>query len=78
LSTPLPPVFQSISISNDAVVLIWSSVAGKNYQLQSTENLNQQTWTNTLAPVNAGGPTAGITDTVGTSTQLFYRVLLLP
>jgi hypothetical protein len=77
-STPPPPVFQSISISNDVVLLTWSSVAGKNYQLQSTEDLNQQNWTNSLPPVNAVGPTAGVSDSVGTSTQRFYRVLLLP
>jgi hypothetical protein len=72
------PFLQSIAISNGYVVLVWSAVPGRSYQLQSTPELGGTNWSDLLAPVQAGGPTATAIDTDVVSTQRFYRLLMLP
>jgi hypothetical protein len=74
----VPPVFQSISITNGNVTLIWSSVNGRNYRLQYCDDLTSTNWTDIAPEVTASGTTASLTTPMGESTQRFYRVFLLP
>ena len=74
----VPPVFQSISVTNGNVTLIWSSVHGRNYRLQYSDDLIGTNWTDIAPDVTASGPTASLTSLVGEALQRYYRVFVLP
>jgi uncharacterized repeat protein (TIGR03803 family) len=77
LETPSPPVFQSIIRSSGTFTFAWSTAAGRTYQIQYTTNLNQTLWSNFGTSIVAGGSTLTASDAI-TSTQRFYRIVLLP
>jgi hypothetical protein len=58
------------------LTMVWSSVAGRTYQVQYSANAKPTNWS-LLATVPATGPTASIAETI-TGPQRFYRVVLLP
>jgi hypothetical protein len=74
----LPPAFQPIICSPAGVTLTWSSVSGRTYRLQYTEDLSHPNWSNVVPDLPATGPTICVTNDVGASTQRFFRVILLP
>lgn len=76
LSLPLPPVFKSVVKTNGIVTLVWSTVATQTYQLQYTTNLAQPSWTNIGGGVVATNGTMTASDSIGTDSQRFYRVVL--
>ena len=71
------PVIESVALAGDSVVLTWSAVSGKSYRLQFTEGLENAKWNDVLPQVLATGPTATITNAIGSAPQRFYRVLLV-
>jgi hypothetical protein len=73
-----PPVVQSISVSNDIVVITWSAVAGRNYSLERNDNCDGTNWTEVPPTVPANGSTATATDAVAGAIQRFYRIVLRP
>ena len=77
--TPAPmPVILSFGLTNQVVIISWSSVAGATYGLQHATNLYNAIW-NSLSPeLTAAGPTASQTNAVGDAPQQFYRVMLVP
>jgi hypothetical protein len=76
-SAPMP-VILSFGLTNQVVIISWSTVAGATYGLQHATNLYNAIW-NSLAPeVTATGPTASQTNAVGNAPQQFYRVMLVP
>jgi len=76
--TNVPPMIQMVSLSNGIVTVAWSAVADRSYRLQSKDALSDINWVDCSPDVIATGPTATATDTVGSATQRFYRVYLLP
>jgi hypothetical protein len=73
--TPLAaPAIQSASLSGSTVQLTWTGVSGLQYQVQYVTNLTQANWV-ALASATATGSTMTTTDTVGTNTARFYRIL---
>lgn len=57
----------------------WCSSSNGTYRLQYCEDLGSANWTDVLPDVQAAGPTATATNTIGSATeQRFYRVFLLP
>jgi hypothetical protein len=73
------PVFTNVSKTGGTVSLSWSSTAGKNYEVQSSSNLQTGGWTVLQGSVPSGGATTSYQDTTfGTATQKFYRVRELP
>jgi hypothetical protein len=78
LPTVVPPTFQSISITNGEVTLIWSAVNGRNYRLQYSDDLSATNWIDIAPDVTAPGPAASLTSPVGEAMQRYYRVFLLP
>jgi uncharacterized repeat protein (TIGR03803 family) len=72
-----PPVIQSVAHTNDTLTLVWSTVAGQTYQVQSTTNLNRTAWTNIGMSIMAGSSTLSRSDIIS-NTQRFYRIVLLP
>jgi hypothetical protein len=69
---------QSLVRTGGSYSLNWTAMAGPNYQLQYTTNLNQGTW------LNLGGTLVGtngiltVTDPSPTDPQRFYRLQMLP
>jgi hypothetical protein len=78
LITPVSaPVFQSVSKTGTVALLSWSSVSGKNYQLQYKTNLTQSSWINLGSPILASNVTTIASDSTATNSQRFYRVGLI-
>lgn len=73
-----PPVFQSITLSEGSVTLIWTTVAGRNYRLQYNSDFTGTNWTDITPDIPASGPTTSFTAPVRESDQRFYRVSVLP
>jgi len=72
------PAFQAATITNGTLNLRWSTEARGMYQLQCTSDLSSSNWTNLDSVVIATGATLNTTDSITTSPQRFYRVVLLP
>ena len=77
LTMVAPPVFRAVTQTGGTMNLTWSATAGQRYQVQYKTSLSQTGWTN-LAVVTATNSTAGVSDTLNTSAQRFYRTLWLP
>jgi len=79
LSVPMPAAFKAVAITNGAVTLTWSAVAGQTYQLQYSTDLTQSNWTDLGKLIF---PTNGVVTTTDSNAaafpQLFYRVVLFP
>ncbi len=71
-----PPAFQSITLSNNTVVLTWSATAGQVYQFQVSTNLASTNWISLGSSTTATNATMSTTDTnaVTGSAQRFYRI----
>ena len=77
LSDPAP-VLLSVKLTNNAVKLSWSAVAGRNYQLQSNGDLRQNVWSNVGLPVMATNSIVVAIDQSPLAARRFYRVEMLP
>jgi uncharacterized repeat protein (TIGR03803 family) len=75
---PSPPLLHVAVQSNGMLTLTWSAVPGRNYQLQSKLNLGSTTWSNVGNPLLATSETVETSTAIDSSSQLFYRVILLP
>jgi len=79
LSVPMPAVFQPVTQTDDgALAFTWSAVAGQAYQLQYNTDLTSSNWINLGDAVMATNGTMSASDTIGSDSQRFYRVVLLP
>jgi hypothetical protein len=72
-----PPVFQEVTRSGNSLLLTWSAVPGRSYQLQFLTNLPSTDWT-TLPAEMATNPVITVSGPLGPEPQRFYRVVLLP
>jgi hypothetical protein len=72
------PVLQSASLTSGLITLTWSGIANSSYQVQSASDLSHPNWTNVAAAVTASGEVVSASEPIGTATQQFYRVILLP
>ena len=76
---PLPvPEFLSATRSNNTIRLIWSTMSGLVYQVQSSSSMNPTNWSNVGGTLTAAGSTLSASNVFGVATQRFYRVLLVP
>jgi uncharacterized repeat protein (TIGR03803 family) len=71
----IPPAFQSITKTNGQIVLTWCIMPGQAYQLQYTGSLTPTNWLNLGSLTTAATPTVTTSDTIGSNTQRFYRVM---
>src|SRR6266567_3710321 len=78
LTVVSPPVFQTVAKSNNTVRLTWSAATGQRYQLQYKPNLSALNWTNLNNAVTATNGAVAVSDVIGSNSQRFYRVVLLP
>jgi outer membrane protein assembly factor BamB len=73
------PRLESITISDGAVTLAWSALAGQTYRVQYKTNLEELTWNDLPGDVTATSAVASKSDTLGPSDeQRFYRIELIP
>jgi uncharacterized repeat protein (TIGR03803 family) len=70
------PLYLSISETNGVCLITWPTVAGRNYQLQSSSDLVH--WNSLVGPLTGSGAIAQVHDSVAASSQRFYRLLLMP
>ena len=73
-----PPKFLSSNVTNGLILLSWSAVLNRSYQVQSTSNLLQGTWINVGGSVAATNTVMTNSDLIGPELSRFYRVVLLP
>ena len=77
--TAIPPVIESITLSNGVVTVKWCCSSNRTYRLQYCEDLGSTNWTDVLPDVQAAGPTATATTTIGSAmAPRFYRVFQMP
>jgi len=74
----LPPVIESVVLSQGSFAMTWSAMQGKTYRVQFKSDLGNATWTELPDDVIASGSIAGKTDASSSSTQRYYRVVLVP
>jgi hypothetical protein len=72
------PVIVSVNMVGDKVTVIWSAIAGKTYRVQYKDDLEAVAWTDLSPDVTASGQAASVTDSISSSAQRFYRVMVLP
>ena len=70
-------VLRVIQLDQGGRLMIWSSVAGRNYQVYSTSNLASN-FAAISGVIPSAGATTGFTDNTAIVDQRFYRVRLLP
>ena len=73
-----PPVFSLLTKTNSTVTFRWNATPNLVYQVQYKTNLTQANWINLGSAVSATNVTVTATDTPGTDTQRFYRLMVLP
>jgi Concanavalin A-like lectin/glucanases superfamily len=78
LTTTSPTMTITAETENDLVVLKWPAQAGRSYRVEYTEDLATGDWTALPGEVTVNGTTARAEDTLGLSTQRFYRVVIEP
>ncbi|HWX18666.1 MAG TPA: immunoglobulin domain-containing protein, partial [Candidatus Binatia bacterium] len=78
LSVALPPLFQSLKLSNGQLTMTWNGATGFTYQVQYNTDLTQLYWSNLGSPIFATNNIVTGYDTIGPNPQRFYRVSLLP
>ena len=67
------------TLDESGFTIEWDSTSGKTYQVQYKENLNDPTWFNLGSQIVALGETATRIDPdANTSTNRFYRVIVVP
>jgi hypothetical protein len=78
VETAPAPVLQSVTLAGGNLALTWSGIANLAYQVQSAGNLSNPNWTNVASAVIAPGNLVSASEPIGTGSQQFYRVVLLP
>lgn len=71
------PQFSQISVSPGAATLVLQTVPGLNYRLQYKTNLIDTAWIDVNPSVTATSNSIVFTNSTGSGTQRFYRVLRL-
>jgi uncharacterized repeat protein (TIGR03803 family) len=75
---PVAPVFQTVAQTNGTFTLTWSALPGQRFQLQYCSDVGSGNWTDLGGVLTAAGSTVTTSDVMGSTSQRFYRVHLLP
>jgi MBG domain-containing protein len=71
------PDIQSVRQSGNSFIFIWSATTNQQYQIQSKTYLTQPNWVVVGSAITASNSTVTNSETIGTNTQQFYRVVPL-
>jgi hypothetical protein len=66
------------NVNGSSFLLSWLGASGQSYQVEYKDDLNAPVWTALGAPMAGTGGPLGITNSLSTSLQRFYRVRLVP
>jgi sugar lactone lactonase YvrE len=77
MGVPVPEI-RSVDVTNAAVSLDWSAVAGQTHQLQYSSNLVFANWLDLGLPLTASNSSLSASDLLGPDPQRFYRVKVEP
>jgi uncharacterized repeat protein (TIGR03803 family) len=72
------PVFQTVAQTNGTFMLTWSALPGQRFQLQYCSDLVSGNWNDLGGVLTSAGSTVTASDVMGSTSQRFYRVQLLP
>jgi hypothetical protein len=72
------PLIQAAMLSGTSFKFTWNTTPSDSYQIQSTANLNPTAWAALGGTITASNFTTTVSEPVGTNSQQFYRVVLLP
>lgn len=75
---PSPPVILDLALTNGTVMVHWSTVGGRSYRLEYKDNFDDTNWNRSGSDVLATEASVTAADPVGSTSQRFYRVVLLP
>jgi hypothetical protein len=78
LGQPPQIAASALSAANGQVTFTWTAQAGQSYQVQYTTNLPAPVWSDLGVSLTATNTIMTTTDSLNSSRQRFYRVLLLP
>ena len=67
----------AIQFSGANLLVTWTGTAGQTYQLEYTDDLVSPSWTPVGSPVTGVDGTLSTTNSLGSSTQCFYRLRLV-
>jgi hypothetical protein len=67
----------TVSKTGGNLSMIWSSVTGLSYQLQSATNIPTTSWLNEGTPINGTGGLLTNSISIGAQPKKFFRLLLL-
>ncbi len=76
--TPNLPNITSVVPSGSTANVTWTAVDGRAYRCQYKNALTDPNWTDISPDVAGGGGVASVTDPNASSSQRFYRVMVLP
>lgn len=72
------PQLSSLHVSGTNFIFSYPTVAGASYQLQSTTNLHDATWVSAGSAVAGTGSTVFTTNSLKSSSILFFRLSITP
>jgi hypothetical protein len=78
VTPPTSPLITSINLTNNILMLTWSSLAGAKYREQYIDSLNSTNWNNVSPDITANGQTITQTNILSDVPQRFCRVLVVP
>jgi hypothetical protein len=67
----------TIQVSGSNLLVTWTGTAGQTYQLEYADDLASPSWTPVGNPVTGTGGTLSTTNSLGSSSQGFYRLRLV-
>jgi hypothetical protein len=73
-----PPVIQSTTQSAGSFSFTWSAAANQNYEIQTTGDLTQATWSVLTTGNTGANTTMTISEPIDINSGQFYRIVLLP
>jgi uncharacterized repeat protein (TIGR03803 family) len=74
--SPAPPVFKSWIQLGNTITFNWSSMAGQNYQMEYTANLNSSQWASLGGAITATNTSVTASAIASPDPETFYRVRL--
>jgi hypothetical protein len=78
VTPPAAPVIGSAKLSGSSFSFSWSALSNQLYQIQATTSLAPARWTNLGGAIIASNTTMSTNVSIGTNSQQFYRLVLLP
>lgn len=71
------PNILSITRTGGTITIVWKSLIGKRYQPQHRAAADTGAWINLGSALTSTGSTTQASDTIGTNTKRYYRIVLL-